>query len=140
MEVIVQEAQPQRRYVTNTSVQVIVISCEMMTVIKLIILEVIDFWILRVFVSVELFGGSYYVTAMNYLCTDKDKVPIEDIQDCKEAAQTIPYVRFYENFINDNSQRYPTGCYINGKGVYFNTHTNGSRQEKSGSICRSIGK
>ena len=34
MEVIVQEAQPQRRYVTNTSVQVTVISCEMMTVIS----------------------------------------------------------------------------------------------------------
>ena len=100
-------------------------------------MDVIDFWIVRFFVSVELFGGSYYVTATNYLCSDKGKVPVEDIQDCRDAAQTIPYVRFYKN---ENSQRYPTGCYINGKGVYFNTHANGSRQENSGSICRAIGK
>ena len=49
MEVIVQEAQPQRRYVTNTSVQVIIISYEMRTVIRRINLDVIDFWIVRVF-------------------------------------------------------------------------------------------
>ena len=101
------------------------------------ILDVIYFWIVRVCLSVELFGGSYYVTATNYLCADKDKVPIEDLQDCKEAAKTIPDVGFYKK---ENSQRHPTGCYITGKGVYFNTHANGSRQEKSGSICRSIGK
>ena len=64
-------------------------------------------------------------------------MPIEDLQDCKEAAKIIPDVGFYKK---ENSQRYPTGCYITGKGVYFNTHANGSRQEKSGSICRSIGK
>ena len=89
------------------------------------------------FVSVELFGGSYYVTATNYICADKGKVPIEDLQDCKEAAQTIPSVQFHKI---ENSQIYPTGCYINGKGVYFNVHANGSRQESSGSICRAIGK
>ena len=100
-------------------------------------MDVIYFWIVRVCLSVELFGGSYYVTATNYLCADKDKMPIEDLQDCKEAAKTIPDVGFYKK---ENSQRHPTGCYITGKGVYFNTHANGSRQEKSGSICRSIGK
>ena len=46
-------------------------------------------------VLVELFGGSYYVTARNYLCKDKGKVPIEDIQDCKEAAKIIQDVRFF---------------------------------------------
>ena len=107
-----------------------------MTVIKLFYIF-IYFWIVRVFLSVELFGGSYHVTATNYLCSDKDKVPIEDLQDCKEAAKTIPDVGFYQI---ENSQRYPTGCYITGKGVYFNIHANGSRHKKSGSICRSIGK
>ena len=64
-------------------------------------------------------------------------MPIEDLQDCKEAAKTIPDVRFYQI---ENSQRYPTGYYVNGKGVYFNAHANGSHQESSGSICRAIGK
>ena len=113
------------------------ISCEIRTVIRRILLDCIYFWIVRVCLSVELFGGSYYVTATNYLCADKDKVPIEDLQDCKEAAKTIPDVRCYDT---ENSQSYPTGCYISGKGVYFNTHANGSHQESSGSICRAIGK
>ena len=88
-------------------------------------------------VLVELFGGSYYVTARNYLCKDKGKVPIEDIQDCKEAAKIIQDVRFYRV---ENSQRFPTGCYVRGEVVYFNAHANGSRDESSGSICRAIGK
>ena len=72
-------------------------------------------------VLVELFGGSYYVTARNYLCKDKGKVPIEDIQDCKEAAKIIQDVRFYRV---ENSQRFPTGCYVRGEVVYFNANAN----------------
>jgi len=88
------------------------------------------------FITVEEFGGAYYVTAINDLCADKGKAPLENIRDCKKAARTVQDVHFV---VAEKSHTFPTGCYALGKGVYFNNHVNGSREERSRSICRAIG-
>ena len=85
----------------------------------------------------EIIGGTYYLTEKNDLCTDKGKLPIEDKFDCIQAARTIKNVDFIRT---ERKPDFPIGCYVNGKGVYFNTHVKGSREKSSRSICRGIGQ
>lgn len=93
--------------------------------------------ILHNLTTVEIFGGSYYLLDMNDVCNDKHKEPITNLLDCKEAAETIPHKSFVMEEISRDS---PSGCYVYGKGIYFNKAVSESRQQGSRSICREEGK
>ena len=88
-------------------------------------------------ITVEIFGGSYYLLGEKDLCKDKQKVHVKNLLDCKEAAKTIPHVSFVTE---ETSRHFPSGCYVYGKGVYFNDADSESRLEGSRSICRADGK
>ena len=72
--------------------------------------------------------------------------------DCKKAVEEIkrdvPFANFKKTEDDDN---WPNGCYlyiqkpfkhsnIQSGGVYFNTHSDGSRHNDSRQICKSKGK
>ena len=90
----------------------------------------------RSFIIVEIFGGSYYLLEMMDLCDYKNKVPITSLLDCKEASHTIQHVSFSTE---EKNQKFPTGCYVYGKAVYFNIAVSGNRHEGSRPICREKG-
>ena len=90
----------------------------------------------RSFIIVEIFGGSYYLLESMDLCDYKNKVPITSVLDCKEASNTIQHVSFSTE---ERNPKFPTGCYVYGKEVYFNIANSGSRHEGSRLICRDKG-
>ena len=63
--------------------------------------------------------------------------------DCKKAVEEIkrdvPFANFKKT---EDDANWPNGCYLYIKtgGVYFNTHSDGSRHNDARQICKSKGK
>ena len=63
--------------------------------------------------------------------------------DCKKAVEEIkrdvPFANFKKT---EDDENWPNGCYLYIKtgGVYFNTHSAGSRHNDARQICKSKGK
>ena len=86
----------------------------------------------------------YSLTVKNGLCSDSaDDTVVDDEADCKKAVKEIkrdvPFANFKKT---EDDENWPNGCYLYIKtgGVYFNTHSDGSRHNDARQICKSKGK
>jgi hypothetical protein len=84
----------------------------------------------------------YYLTARNGLCSDSTVDTVVDGEgDCKKSVEEntfwdAPYATFQ---LAEAQPDWPKGCYldIETAGVYFNTHSDGSRHNDARQICKS---
>ena len=75
------------------------------------------------------------MTKKGGLCGDEGYKEIDSENDCKVEAEK----RGMDYEGKETETGYPKGCYLDSR-VFFNTHSVGSRQASSYSICISHGK
>ena len=80
-------------------------------------------------------ASDYMETEYGSICTDIEKNPVVDEDECKKAAKSLGKTFFGE----EEDKNYPRGCYIIDNDVYWNVHKTGMKEPNSAEICRKQG-
>ena len=81
-------------------------------------------------------ASDYIVTEYGSICTEIEKNPVVDEDECIKAAKSLG-----KTFMGDEENKYyPRGCYIfNNVDIFWNVHKTGMKESKSAEICRKEG-
>ena len=75
-------------------------------------------------------------TKKNGLCTDHQRASLNDVSACRSAVSEMKKENAQIKFNGEETVAdWPKGCYTTGTMVYFNKHSNGSRNHGGQHIC-----
>ena len=82
----------------------------------------------------------YFLAQENVSCTSIGAFPVEDLESCKEAVQSLKRTHANVYFHRDvNYQYLPKGCFLlltgSGNSVFFNSHPTGSQSSEIRLMC-----
>ena len=78
------------------------------------------------------------MSGTNRLCTDEDRLYVNSIEECEQAAKIMEYE--YKSILQRD--QYPPGCYFlhDTNFIYYNNHLNGHNNKNAEQICKGKGK